>query len=345
MVPQELIAAFGAVPIRLCGGLPTEQKALPRDCCPLVTSSYSLVDAEDKPFASALDAVIVPMVCDWKSRFAEILAGRLPTFRLRIPLNKRDDLARCDRLRNLSQLMLFLEEVTGQRLSRRSLLRAIEIYQKASYATRRLADCLLPDGPAIRGSDLLLAMNVSFFDDATSWTDAVMKLVAEAQNAARADAPSSENAPRLLLTGAPIIWPNWKLPGIVEEAGGRIVAEELCSGVRVFCDPVKVDEPTITDMLRALAERYSLPCTCPCFVPNDDRIYRNVSLARRYRVHGVIYHNIKGCFLYQAEAEVITKKFRELNLPVLQIETDYSLEDRQQLSVRVEAFIEMMRKP
>jgi benzoyl-CoA reductase/2-hydroxyglutaryl-CoA dehydratase subunit BcrC/BadD/HgdB len=131
---------------------------------------------------------------------------------------------------------------------------------------------------------------------------------------------------------------------VLEESGGSIVTEELCSGVRVFYDPVRIDEPTLDDMLQALAERYSLACTCPCFVPNEDRVYRNVSLARRYDVDGVIYHNLRTCYLYQSEASVLRSAFQELGIPFLEVETDSSREEREQLAVRVEPFIEMLRQ-
>jgi benzoyl-CoA reductase/2-hydroxyglutaryl-CoA dehydratase subunit BcrC/BadD/HgdB len=344
MVPQELIAAHGALAIRLCGGFPvSEHSALPRDCCSLVTSSHGFLDNQNGFALADLDAVILPLVCDWKSRFAEALSPHLPILTLPVPFNKRESPAQKERLRTLSLMIRFLEEATGNTLSRKNLFQSIKTYQRANYATRRLMDCFLADQPAIRGSDLLLAMNLSFYDDITSWTDAVMQLATEAESVKQQGPQEEKKLLRLLLTGAPIIWPNWKLPEIIEEAGGSIVAEELCSGTRVFYDPVKLDEPTMRDMLRALADRYSLACTCPCFVPNDDRIHRNVSLAQRYCVDGVIYHNLRGCYLYHMESEAIAKKFKELNLPLLQIETDYSPEDTEQLTVRIEAFLEMLR--
>ena len=134
------------------------------------------------------------------------------------------------------------------------------------------------------------------------------------------------------------------MPEVLEESGGTIVAEELCSGGRVFYDPVRIDEPTLDDMLQAIAERYSLACTCPCFVPNEDRVYRNVSLAGRYKVDGVIYHNLRTCYLYQAEVTLLKSAFQELGIPFLEIETDSSREEREQLAVRIEPFIEMLRK-
>ncbi len=345
MVSQELIAAFGAVPIRLCSGLPVGgHTGFPRDCCPVVTSSCALLGHENGSRLYELDAVIVPRVCDWKSQFAEVIAQRIPTLALQVPFNKREAHAHGERLRNISLLIGFLEEITGNRLSRKSLLQSVRAYQRANFATRRLVDLMLGDSPPLRGSDLLLAMNVSFFDDIGSWAEAVMRLVAQGRRAAATHGDIPRNSPRILLTGAPIIWPNWKVPEIIEEAGGLIVAEELCSGSRVFYDPVKIDEPTSEDMLRGIAERYSLACTCPCFVPNDDRVYRNVSLARRYRVNGVIYHNLRTCYLYQAEATALRQKFQELGVPLLEIETEYSPEDREQLAVRIEPFIEMVRE-
>ncbi|NQT82151.1 2-hydroxyacyl-CoA dehydratase [bacterium] len=344
IVPQELIAAFDAVPIRLCSGLPASgHHGLPRDCCPVVTSSCAFLGSEGTSLLPDVDAVIVPAVCDWKSQFAEVISPHLPTFKLQVPPNKREASAHHERLRSLSLLTRFLEELTGRQFSRQKLLRSIKTYQKANYATRRLADSMLEEHSPIRGSDLLLAMNVSFFDDILSWTNAVMRLLAEVAERRPANHIASKPATRLLLTGAPIIWPNWKVPEIIEEEGGVIAAEELCSGARIFYDPVKIDEPTTDDMLRALAERYSLACTCPCFVPNDDRLFRNISLARRYRVDGVIYHNLRTCYLYHAEARIFRRKFRELAIPFLEIETDYSLEDHEQLAVRIEPFIEMLR--
>jgi benzoyl-CoA reductase/2-hydroxyglutaryl-CoA dehydratase subunit BcrC/BadD/HgdB len=344
MVPQELIVAFGALPVRLCAGLPMSGcDPLSRDCCPIVSSSCELIGPQADSLYSQLDAVIVPSVCDWKTRFAEVIATRFPTFAMQVPLNKREPSAHDERLRNLSLLIDFLGQVTGRRFSRRKLLESIALFQKAGHATRRLADLMLDHPPAIRGSDFLLVMNLSFFDDVVSWTSAVKQLAAEARDANNETKDVSERGPRLLLTGAPIIWPNWKVLEMVEEAGGNIVAEELCSGSRVFYDPVRVDEPTTSDMLSALAERYSLACTCPCFVPNDDRVYRNTSLASRYDVDGVIYHNLRTCYLYHMEAAIFRKEFQKLRVPFLEIETDYSPEDRGQLSIRIETFIEMLR--
>jgi benzoyl-CoA reductase/2-hydroxyglutaryl-CoA dehydratase subunit BcrC/BadD/HgdB len=345
LVPAEIIASFDAVPLRLCSGLPVMSRhGLPRDCCPLVSSSTEFINGREEISSPAIDAVVVPTVCDWKSHFAETLSDCLPTLAFQVPMKKREPSARRERLCSLTRLVHFMEHVTGRKLSRRDLWQAIRMYQRASHATRKLSELMRADPPPLPGSALLLVMNVSFFDDIASWTDAVLQLVGEESHLKAPREVSAKRAPRLLLTGAPIIWPNWNVLDVLEESGGSIVTEELCSGVRVFYDPVRIDEPTLDDMLQALAERYSLACTCPCFVPNEDRVYRNVSLARRYDVDGVIYHNLRTCYLYQSEASVLRSAFQELGIPFLEVETDSSREEREQLAVRVEPFIEMLRQ-
>ena len=49
---------------------------------------------------------------------------------------------------------------------------------------------------------------------------------------------SNRQAPRLLLTGSPPIFPNLKVPILVEQAGGIIVADEVCSSNRLLYDTV-----------------------------------------------------------------------------------------------------------
>jgi benzoyl-CoA reductase/2-hydroxyglutaryl-CoA dehydratase subunit BcrC/BadD/HgdB len=67
-----------------------------------------------------------------------------------------------------------------------------------------------------------------------------------------------------------------------------------------------------------------------------------VQLSRDFRADGILYHMLRGCHLYGMEAQAAENRFRELDLSTLRVETDYSLEDTEQLRTRVEAFVEML---
>jgi benzoyl-CoA reductase/2-hydroxyglutaryl-CoA dehydratase subunit BcrC/BadD/HgdB len=60
------------------------------------------------------------------------------------------------------------------------------------------------------------------------------------------------------------------------------------------------------------------------------------------KVDGVIHYGLLFCQPYGIEAVKVEKALREKGVPLLKIETDYSMEDVEQLKTRVEAFVETL---
>ena len=146
-----------------------------------------------------------------------------------------------------------------------------------------------------------------------------------------------------MLTGSPMIFPNVKVPYLIENAGGLVVADETCIGERGYSDVPVINDNTMNGLMRALAVKAIRPCTCPIFVGSDKRWYRIKQLIEKYKVDGVIYHVLRGCLVYDYEYLSLEKKLEELGVKVLRIETDYSEEDVEQLRIRLEAFIEVIK--
>jgi len=151
-----------------------------------------------------------------------------------------------------------------------------------------------------------------------------------------------KGAPRVLITGTPMALPNWKLHQIVENAGGVVVGEEMCTGSRYYEKLVKEDSATLDEMLDDLAAKY-LDINCACFTPNDGRIDDVIRMAKNLKADGVIDYALSFCGTYQIESAAVAKTVQDAGVPVLRIETDYSAEDVGQLSTRVEAFLEMVK--
>jgi benzoyl-CoA reductase/2-hydroxyglutaryl-CoA dehydratase subunit BcrC/BadD/HgdB len=136
--------------------------------------------------------------------------------------------------------------------------------------------------------------------------------------------------------------PNWKLPFIVESSGAVIVGEESCIGTRNIRDLVSESGDTLEEMLDALVDRY-IRIDCACFTPNQERLHNVVAMAKELEVKGVIHFALNFCQPYAIEAFKVGKALEEAGIPMLSIETDYSMEDVEQLKTRVEAFLEMVR--
>lgn len=103
-----------------------------------------------------------------------------------------------------------------------------------------------------------------------------------------------------------------------------------------------MDEWTEEAILRAITYRYLLPSTCPCFIESNDRIDRLLNLIEEFKADGIIYHSLRLCQLYDIESYRLKKVLRDKGIPMLNLHTDYSQEDVEQIKIRVEAFLEMI---
>jgi benzoyl-CoA reductase/2-hydroxyglutaryl-CoA dehydratase subunit BcrC/BadD/HgdB len=349
MAPEELVYAAGAIPLRLCGGSHEASCAgdelAPRDACPVVKSALGSTALGAPSLYELCDVVVVPTTCDAKRKMGEELAQHTEVWVLDVPHVKESEGARRQWLEELHGFKRDLERLTGNRIKRRALKEAIAMLGRAQHQARRLYQLRQAPIPVVRGNEAALALHAFAFDRADRWTEAMTRLNDELEERSRHQQPSQgAQIPRLMLAGAPSIFPNWKLPNLIEEMGGALVTDESCVGDRYLYDPVGAVENTMEDMMVALASRYLMPCTCPSFAPNDDRLFRLRQAVEDFQLDGVLYLVLKGCVIYDFELQRVEKLMRELGLPVLRIETDYNPEDVEQLRTRVEAFIEMIQE-
>ena len=98
---------------------------------------------------------------------------------------------------------------------------------------------------------------------------------------------------------------------------------------------------TLEAMLDAIADRY-MRIDCACFTPNTERLEHIVEMTRDLKADGVIHYGLSFCQPYAIEAFKVEKALKAAGIPMLSLETDYSMEDVEQLKTRVEAFVEML---
>ena len=66
-------------------------------------------------------------------------------------------------------------------------------------------------------------------------------------------------------------------------------------------------------------------------------------LIKENKIQGVIYHVLRGCLVYDFEYRRIEEELGKLGIPVIRLESDYNEEDIEQLRIRIEAFIELIK--
>ena len=325
----------------MCSGfgravVPAEE-ICPSSLCPLVKSSLGM-GMLAAPVFRTCDVLITPATCDGKRKLSEWLARDHPTWLLDLPHSRDTSLARELWVGQLQLLRQRLQGLTGRRITRERLQEAVSMCNQKRAAARRLYR--MAAEAKIWGRDMLLVMLLSFFDEPSRWAAQVAELCAELQKREPIE-PGASQRPRLLLTGSPILLPTWKLPRLIEESGGLLVVDELCTGGKALWDPARVHDDRQGGLMAAVAER-TLMMTCPCFTPNSARVNRLLQMARESGVDGVVYHVLTGCHLYGMEVWQIEEVLSKAGIPMLKIETDYGEEDVEQIRTRLEAFLEML---
>jgi benzoyl-CoA reductase/2-hydroxyglutaryl-CoA dehydratase subunit BcrC/BadD/HgdB len=77
--------------------------------------------------------------------------------------------------------------------------------------------------------------------------------------------------------------------------------------------------------------------------PNERRLEIIGNIIEDYRIDGVVELTWQACHTYNVEAFLVNNFVKEnYDKPYIQIETTYSESDTGQISVRIEAFLELL---
>lgn len=348
MVPQELIYAVGAENVKLCSGSFTAfsigEDITPRDACPLIKAVAGMQDIGQLPPYSDCDLMVVPITCDCKKKLASMLAEQTRVHVMQVPFIRQSDELLELYLEELYNLLPVLEEVTGNQITMDSLLDGVEAVGRAQLQLSRFLHFRYEKTMLIRGTHAMAVMNALSYMPIDSWTDALEKLNNELEERKKnGTVITRKKQPRILLTGSPVVFPNIKIPLLIEEMGGALVADETCMGERFMYDPLAVSDQSFDGHLRAMATRSIRPCTCPTFLDSSTRIYRLKQMIKNSKAEGVVYHVLRGCLVYDFEYQLIEEEMGKLGIPIIRVETDYNEEDIEQLRIRIEAFVELIK--
>ncbi len=236
-----------------------------------------------------------------------------------------------------------VEEVTGTNITASDLREAIRLVNARRRVLQRLNSLRAADPVPISGRDALLVSQISFYDAPVRFTEKIGRLCDELEEQVKAGRGiASSGTPRLMLSGCPMVVPNWKLPYIIESSGAVIVGEESCVGTRNIRGLVDESATSMEVLPDAIVDRY-MRIDCACFTPNTERLDNIAGMAGDLKVDGVIHYGLSFCQPYAMEAFKVEKARKAAGIPMLSIETDYRMEDVEQLKTRVEAFVEMIR--
>ncbi|MEJ2642333.1 MAG: 2-hydroxyacyl-CoA dehydratase family protein, partial [Desulfosarcinaceae bacterium] len=179
-VPEEIALAANATLVGLCSGadFATEavEKLLPRNTCALIKSSFGFKLGKVCPYLESADMIVGENTCDGKKKAYETLGGMVDNlYVMDLPQVKSEQgraLVKAEYLR----FKAAVEALTGVAITTESLKAAIRTVNAKRAALHRLANLRKADPAPISGLDVLLANQVSFYDNPARFTASVNKI-------------------------------------------------------------------------------------------------------------------------------------------------------------------------
>jgi benzoyl-CoA reductase/2-hydroxyglutaryl-CoA dehydratase subunit BcrC/BadD/HgdB len=344
-VPEEIIYASGSIPICLTdGGSPhpadTALSVLPHIICPFARAQVGERILRTNPYYSMLDMVVTPITCQHLKKVAEVWEydGDIEIFKLGVPHQHDGDFELeyfADRLRALKER---LETVTEKEMTNVKINKAIKLYNRMREHLKKISLMRRSSSPTISALDFVKLNHASYYADPVFMVDMLESLDKELE---KRQPPDQHKRPRLLLSGPNLARGDYKILELVKAAGGEIVIEELCEGMRYYWHNIEDG----SDPFQSLAKGY-LRDRVPCSFMRSStkkRLDFLLNLIEDFNVSGLVWYELLCCETYDQESYFLDKKLREGNIPMLVVESNYDVSEAGPLRARMDAFIEFIK--
>jgi benzoyl-CoA reductase subunit C len=334
--PEEIIYAAGMVPWRLTGTW-HENVAVAHAHRSVDTDDYcnhifqSLL--EDK--LDFLDGLVISCEYDDIRRLRDNwdYVEKTPfTYLLWVPCKDSESTRRAF-AEAITDFMNRFEQFFHVRISKSSLRKAIQTYNKWRVMLTKIYELRKKEVPPISGSEALKLVTASFVMSKDEFIQELESLLPYLE---QRKISASRLWPRLLVSGDKLDNPAYL--ELVEGTGSLIAMDDLDTGSRYFWGTTSLDgEP-----LAALAGRYVSRPPSPLVAEWSNYTDQIINWAKEYNITGVL--NLPH--LHSLPRQMITPYFRDrLNqagIPVMSFKINYHLADMEQLKTRVGAFIELL---
>jgi benzoyl-CoA reductase/2-hydroxyglutaryl-CoA dehydratase subunit BcrC/BadD/HgdB len=236
-----------------------------------------------------------------------------------------------------------LEKASGNKLDDEKLRKSIELFSDIRKTLAKVYSLLASDDSPVTWRQVFDAIQAGFYLDPVEYLAIWKQWIAEFKDGAAVVAKKAKREVRVVVAGSIIAPGDTKIVDVLESQGITIVADDTCAGQRTFAD-LTIEAPTV----RAVADGYlnKVPCAAQLypFRETDKRLENLFRLVDEHRADAVIYHTIRFCDPYTFRYEENKELFDEKGVPFLQLHTDFGQADIGQLTTRVGALAEIIRR-
>lgn len=342
-VSEEIIHATGLKPRWLVGGSfevsQTADPFVPRDTDAVHCSIYGYALQNLSPKKNIM---IVPIACDCQRKLAYCLSDiGWDVKPVDIPPDKSDDRfaqklsSQYNRLAGDCSALGFLPGF-GRRL--RSAVKKVDLAKKQLAAFLEVAE---ERSNMVSGLKRIFIINSYYYaENLDEWTLRLRTLTEKIRVLPKKRFLLEK--PKVLIIGSPVLFPNYKIPCLLEQVGIDLHSCVDSTTKQAICRTELPKKRTKRALLESLANKQHDGDLSAGYVINTSFREDAVRLVKEGDVSGIIYHVLKGQIEYDFELEHIETLVAQYDVPVFRVETDYYENDVEQLRLRLEAFKEML---
>lgn len=337
-VPEEIIHAAGVLPIRIVGysretDLDDGNAYMYVNNCSFSRSCLQMGLRGEYDF---LDGVVGGSTCDGARRLFDLWRSYIKTpfhHVLTVP-RKYTERAHALYHQEVLDFKQHLEEHLGSKIADEALYNSIQLYNESRTLLKGLYELRKRDKPPISGAETLEVLNASFRMPKETFNQWLKELLDELEVSSQAHT----GRVRLMLVGS--VLTNAEFVKFIEDQGGLVVTDELCTSTRYWGDHVVLEG--VNSLTEAVSRRYLNNFPCARMFPSDERFDRIIKAALDFRVDGIISETIRYCVPYAHDLPLLEKRLKEHGIPMLALDVEYGTSGSGQIKTRVQAFIEMV---
>ena len=337
-VPEEIIHASGALPIRIIGysheaNLDDANAHLYINNCTFSRSCLQLGLEGQYDF---LDGVVGGSTCDGARRLFDVWRQYIGTPFHHVLTVPRKYTERAHKL-YYDEVVLFkkhLEEYLGVAITDEELLKSTIVLNESRGLLRGLYELRKRDRPPISGAETLEVLNAAYRMPKETFNLWLGEFIEELKSSDKAFTGRA----RVMLVGSVLTNPEFIKS--IEDQGALVVTDELCTSTRYWGDKVVIDKGR--PILESISQRYLDNFPCARMYPSDERFNRIIEYARDFKVDGVISETVRYCVQYAHDLPLLSDRLSEQGIPMLALDVEYGSAGSGQIATRVQAFLEML---
>ncbi|MDO8473508.1 MAG: 2-hydroxyacyl-CoA dehydratase family protein [Dehalococcoidia bacterium] len=335
-VPEEMIDAAGVVPYPIFGtaeAVTLADSYFQPNICEFIRNIFDLALKGKLDF---LDGLALCNTCDAVRKLYDHWNAYIKTpfcYMINNPQRQFTEAGFHFQMEELEQFRQALAGLTGAPVTDDALGKSIRLHNETRTLLREVYEFRKPDPPMLSGEEALDVVMATMVLPKIKANALLRQLAGELMQRRQ---PPVNLGPRIMITGSIIDQPG--LIRMVEESGGVVVSDDLCTATRYFWYKVSEDG----DPMAALARHTTEKPVCACMHPAEARVEYMMDLVREYNVQGIIYFNLMYCDPFLYEGVLFKKKFEDRGIPTIALETEHIPSGMGQLKTRVQAFLEML---